>query len=208
MLAFRSIPAGVRERLGRGNAAVAFMRLGNGDEARAASELIGTEHRFVVSQLTDTIGTSVTDTRGDSYTSSSGTADSVAGSVSVGSSAGRSRGSGRSRQGGIGGFAPFGDFNRSASRDASYSVNESASASLTRGINTGTSWGVSLSTALGENASLGRTAQRSREFLVEAAELQRLPPSAVIVSYPSHRGPAVVLADVNPAIGSLATPSP
>jgi len=207
VLAFRSIPANVRERLGRGNAAVAFMRLGNGDDARAASELIGTEHRFVVSQLTDTVGTSLTDTWGDSYTSSSGTADSVADSVSIGSSAGRSRGSGRSRQGGFAGLAPFGDFNRSASRDASCSVNESESLSLTRGINTGTSWGISLSRALGENASLGRTAQRSREFLVEAAELQRLPPTAVIVSYPSQHGCAVVLADANPAIGSLPTVS-
>jgi hypothetical protein len=207
VLAFRSIPASVRERLGRGNAAVAFMRLGNGDDARAASELIGTEHRFVVSQLTDTVGTSLTDTWGDSYTSSSGTADSIADSVSVGSSAGRSRGSGRSRQGGIAGLAPFGDFNRSASRDFSYSVNESESVSLTRGINTGTSWGISLSRALGENASLGRTAQRSREFLVEAAELQRLPTTAVIMSYPSQRGSAVVLADANPGIGSLPTAS-
>jgi len=203
VLAFRSIPANVRERLGRGNAAVAFMRLGNGDDARAASELIGTEHRFVVGQITDTAGTSLTDTWGDSYTSSSGTADSVAESVSVGSNAGRSRGSGRGRQGGIAGFAPFGDFNCSSSRDSSYSVNESESVSLTRGINAGTSWGVSLSRALGENSSRGRTAQRSREFLVEAAELQRLPASAVIVSYPSQHGRAVVLADANPAIGSL-----
>jgi len=200
VLAFRSIPASVRERLGRGNAAVAFMRLGNGDDARAASELIGTEHRFVVSQITDTVGTSLTDTWGDSYTSTFGTADSVAGSVSVGLTEGGSRGRGHGRQGG---FAPFGDFNSSSSRDSSYSVSDSESVSLTAGINEGTSWGVSLSRALGENASLGRTAQRSREFLVEAGELQRLPPSAVIVSYPSPSGPAVVLADANPAIITL-----
>jgi hypothetical protein len=199
VLAFRSIPAGVRERLGRGNAAVAFMRLGNGDEARAASELIGTEHRFVVSQITDTVGTSLTDTWGDSYTSTVGTADSVAGSLSVGRNAGGSRGRGRSR----GGLAPFGDFNASSSRDSNYSVSESDSVSLTEGINTGTSWGSSLSRALGENASLGRTAQRSREFLVEGDELQRLPPTAMIVSYPSGAGRTVVLADANPAISTL-----
>ncbi len=199
VLAFGSIPAGVRERLGRGHAAVAFMRLGNGDEARAASELIGTEYRFVVSQITDTVGTSLTDTWGDSYTSTAGTADSVAGSLSVGRTAGGSRGRGRSQ----GGLAPFGDFNASSSRDSNYSVSESDSVSLTEGINTGTSWGISLSRALGENASLGRTAQRSREFLVEADELQRLPPSAMIVSYPSGAGRTVVLADANPAIGTL-----
>ena len=171
VLAFRSIPASVRERLGRGNAAIAFMRLGNGDDARAASELIGTEHRFVVGQLTDTVGTSVTDTWGESYTSTVGTSDSLADSFSASTSSGSSRGRGRGRHG----FAPFGDFNSSSSRDRSFSVSESDSVSLTAGINSGTSWGLSLSRALGENASLGRTAQRSREFLVEADELQRLP---------------------------------
>jgi hypothetical protein len=203
VLAFRSIPPSVRARLGRGNAAVAFMRLGNGDDARAASELIGTEHRFVVSQITDTVGTSLTDTWGGNYTSTVGTADSVATSYSAGTTDGSSRGRGRSQ----GGLAPFGDFNSSASRDSSYSVSESDSVSLTEGINSGTSWGVSLSRALGENASLGRTAQRSREFLVEADELQRLPPSAMIVSYPSRSGRSVVLADANPAIITLPSAS-
>jgi hypothetical protein len=61
VLAYRTIPGPVRQRLGRGNAAVAFMRLGNADDAKAASEQIGTEHRFVISQLTDTVGLTVTD---------------------------------------------------------------------------------------------------------------------------------------------------
>jgi hypothetical protein len=202
VLAYRSIPVQVRERLGRGNAAIAFMRLGNGADARAASELIGTEHRFVVGQLTDTVGTSLTDTWGDSYTSTVGTADSVADSVSVSQSTGGSRGRGLSRQGR---FAPFGDFTGSSSRDSNYSVAESDSVSLTEGISSSTSWGLSLSKALGENASLGRTAQRSREFLVEADELQRLPPTAAIISYPASSGQVVVLADANPAIVTLPT---
>jgi hypothetical protein len=200
VLGYRSAGEQVRERLGRGNAAIAFMRLGNGADARAASELIGTEHRFVVGQLTDTVGTSYSDTWGDSYTSTVGTSDSVADSTSVSESAGHSRGRGRSRQDR---FAPFGDFTGSSSRDTSYSMSESGSVSLTEGISSGTSWGLSLSRALGENASLGRTTQRSREFLVEADELQRLPPSAVIVSYPGPSGRTVVLADANPAIGTL-----
>jgi hypothetical protein len=202
ILAFRSIPASVRGRLGRGNAAVALMRLGNGDEARAASELIGTEHRFVVSQLTDAVGTSLTGTWGGSYVSSSGTADSLSGSASSGSSASRSRSRGRLRR-----SAPFGDFNLSSSRESGLSANESESVSLTTGVSTGTSWGMSLSAALGENATLGRTVQRSRELFVEATQLQRLPVTAVIVSYPSPHGRAAVLADVNPAIGALPTGS-
>lgn len=201
VLGYRSIPATARERLGRGNAAIAFMRLGNGDDARVASELIGTEYRFVVGQLTDTVGTSVTDTWGDSYTSTVGTADSVADSLSVSLNRGESTGRGRSYQGG---FAPFGDFSRSLSGDSNYSIGRQGSVSLTEGINSGTSWGLSLSRALGENASLGRTAQRSREFLVEAAELQRLPPSGAIVSYPAPTGRTVLFIDTNPAIVALA----
>jgi hypothetical protein len=199
VLAFRSMPASVRERLGRGNAVTAFMRLGNGDDARAASELIGTEHRFVVGQLTDMVGTSLTDTCGDSYTSTVGTSESVADSVTDARSSGGSRGRGRGRQG----FAPFGDFNTSSSRDSNYSVSLSGSVSLTEGINTGTSWGVNTSRALGENASVSRTAQRSRELLVEPDELQQLPPSAMIVSYPSPDGRVVRLADANPALMTL-----
>ncbi len=77
VLAYRSLPGHVRARLGRGNAAVAFMRLGNADDARVASEQLGTEHRFVIAQLTDTVGASVTDTAGQAYTSTVGTASSV-----------------------------------------------------------------------------------------------------------------------------------
>src|SRR5262249_507779 len=68
LLGYRSIPAHVRDRLGRGDSAVAFMRLGNAADARLAADQIGTEHRFVVSQLTDTVGASVSDTAGDSAT--------------------------------------------------------------------------------------------------------------------------------------------
>jgi hypothetical protein len=200
VLGYRSLGGVARERLGRGNAAIAFMRLGNGDDAKVASELIGTEHRFVVGQLTDTVGSSVTDTWGASYTSTVGTADSIADSVSYGRSRGGSRGRGRSYQGG---FAPFGDVSRSSSGDRNYSVSEQSSVSLTEGINSGTSWGLSLSRALGENVSVGRTAQRSREFLVEPDELQRLPPSAAIISYPAPSGRTVLFADTNPAIGGL-----
>jgi hypothetical protein len=200
IVAYRSLPAHVRERLGRGNAAIAVMRLGNGDEARAASDLIGTEHRLVLGQLTSTAGVSSTGTWGASDTVTSGTADSVTGSYSVTGSEGVSRGRGRGHQGGAG---PFGDFSRSSSRDASYSVSESGSGSRTEGVNAGTSEGSSYSAALGESLSLARTVQRSRELLVEPGELQQLPPTAMIVSYPAPGGRKVVLADVNPEIGAL-----
>jgi hypothetical protein len=202
VLAYKSIPGHVRERLGRGNAAVAFMRLGNAADAKAASEHIGTEHRFVLSQFTDTVGTSVTDTTGDSYTSTAGTSDSVARSTSSTETSGRSRGRGASHDSS---FLPLRPGTRSRSKDASHSVGTSESESLTESINSSTAWGVSTSKAATGSDSQARTVQRSREFLVEQHELQQLPPSAMIVTYSSAGGRRVVAADANPGIFGLPT---
>ncbi|MFI6602811.1 hypothetical protein ACIBHX_41725 [Nonomuraea sp. NPDC050536] len=59
VLTYRSLTPAVRERLGRGHAAVAFMRLGNAEDARVASEHVGTEHRLELAQLTETISASI-----------------------------------------------------------------------------------------------------------------------------------------------------
>nr|WP_236667999.1 hypothetical protein [Nonomuraea sp. K271] len=59
VLTYRSLTPTVRERLGRGHAAVAFMRLGNAEDARVASEHVGTEHRLELAQLTETISASL-----------------------------------------------------------------------------------------------------------------------------------------------------
>jgi hypothetical protein len=201
VLAYRSLPPHVRGRLGRGNAAVAFMRLGNADDARAASEQIGTEHRFVVAQLTDTVGSSVTDTAGQAYTSTVGTASSAAVSRSASQSSGHSGGRGRSWAG----SSPFAPRTASVHGETSQSAGTSDSVSLTEGINRGTAWGRQTALAVGVNRSLAQASQRSREFLVEQHELQQLPPSAVIVSYASPAGRRVVLADANPGILGLPT---
>ncbi len=201
VLAYRSLPPHVRDRLGRGNAAVAFMRLGNAGEAKAASEQIGTAHRFVVSQLTDTVGDSVSDTASYSYTSTVGTADSVAVSASATQSSGRGRGHGRSWSG-FGAFAP-----RSASghQESNWSEGFSESWSWTGGRNASSAWGLQTARAVAATASAARTRQRSREFLVEQHELQQLPPSGMIVSYASPAGRRVVFADANPGILTLPT---
>jgi hypothetical protein len=201
VLTYRSLPAHVRERLGRGNAAVAFMRLGNADDARAASEQIGTEHRFVVSQLTDTVGDSVSDTGSFSYTSTVGTADSVAASASASQGHGGGRGHGQSWSG-LGAFAP-----RTASghQESSWSEGISESLSWTGGHNASTAWGLQTARAVAASTSAARTSQRSREFLVEQHELQQLPPSAMIVSYASAAGRRVVFADANPGLLALPT---
>jgi len=202
VLAYRSIPAGVRERLGRGNAAVAFMRLGNAADAKAASEQIGTEHRFMLSQLTDTVGTSVTDTAGDSYTSTVGTSGSLAQTSSVTDTSGRSQARGAS---GDSGFLPLGRESRSRSSDSSHSAGYTESVAITEGISDSTAWGISTTRAAGDSQARARAMQRSREFLVEQHELQQLPPSAMIVSYAGPGGRRVVAADANPGIFSLPT---
>lgn len=71
VLTYRSLTPAVRERLGRGHAAVAFMRLGNAEDARVASEHVGTEHRLELAQLTETVSNTV-NTTGGFYTSTVG----------------------------------------------------------------------------------------------------------------------------------------
>jgi hypothetical protein len=199
VLAYRSMPPHVRQRVGRGNAAVAFMRLGNAEDAKAASEQIGMAHRFVVSQLTETVGTSVTDTWGGSYTSTVGDSSSTATSTSDSES--RSTGAGSSSPSGAVGLPLAGGGSRSAQSGTSRGTSESAS--LTTGISTSTAWGVSTSRAAGDSESLARSLQRSRELVVEPSELQRLPVTAMIVSHGAGAGRRVLLADANPAIGAL-----
>jgi hypothetical protein len=196
VLAYRSIPPHVRQRLGRGNAAVAYMRLGNAEDAKAASEQLGTEHRFVLSQLTETIGLTVTDTTAGTYTSTTGTVSSVADSWSTSEGSTRGTGSGWTGQG------PWpASFSRSA--QAGTSRGSGVSESVSEGINASTAWGITTSTATGDSESLALALQRSREFLVEQHQLQQLPVSAMIITYAGPAGRQVVMADANPGIGGL-----
>jgi hypothetical protein len=200
VLAYRAIPAHVRQRLGRGNAAVAYMRLGNAEDAKAASEQLGTEHRFVLSQLTETVGLSVTDTTAGTYTSTAGSVSSVAGSWSTSEGSTRGTGSGWTGQGGVAGPWPA-SFSRNVQAGQSRSTGESESVST--GISTSTAWGMTTSTATGDSESLAFALQRSREFLVEQHQLQQLPASAMIITYAGATGRQVVMADANPGIGTL-----
>jgi len=200
VLAYRAVPPHVKQRLGRGNAAVAFMRLGNAEDARAASEQLGTEHRFVLSQLTETVGVSVTDTTAGTYTSTTGSVSSLATSRSASEGTARSTGHGRTAPGGV--VLPFpASSSRNVQASGSRSTGESESVSA--GISTSTAWGISTSQATGDSESLAFALQRSREFLVEQHELQQLPASAMIISYAGPAGRQVVLADANPGIGGL-----
>ncbi len=203
VLAYRCVAPHVKQRLGRGNAAVAFMRLGNAEDAKAASEQLGTEHRFVLSQLTETIGLSVTDTTASSYTSTTGSTSSLAESWSVTEGTTHGTGRGRTDQGVL--PLPVG-VSRNAQTSDSRSTGESESVST--GISTSTAWGMTTSKATGDSESLARALQRSREFLIEQHELQQLPASAMIVTYAGPGGRQVVLADANPGIGGLGAATP
>jgi len=204
VLAYRGIPPKVRQRLGRGNAAVAFMRLGNAEEAKAASEQIGTEHRFVLSQLTETIGVSVTDTTGSAYTSTTGSADSTATSWSRSEGSSRSTGHGRSDGSLL--LPSRASFSRSVQTGDSHSTSESESVSAS--VSTSTAWGMTTSKATGDSETLARALQRSREFLVEQHELQQLPASVMIITYAGPAGRQVVMADANPGLGALGAATP
>jgi hypothetical protein len=199
VLAYRAISPQVRQRLGRGNAAVAFMRLGNAEDAKAASEQLGTEHRFVLSALTETIGLSVTDTTTGSYTSTTGSVSSTATSWSTSEGTSRGSGHGHSDAGGL--LPSRATFSRSVQTGDSRSTGESDSVSA--GISTSTAWGMTTSKATGDSESLALAMQRSREFLVEQHQLQELPASAMIITYAGPAGRQVVMADANPGIGVL-----
>jgi hypothetical protein len=202
VLAYRSLTGQIGERIGRGNAAVAFMRLGNAEDAKVASEHIGTQHRFVLNQLTDTIGAAVTDTIGGSYVSTVGTSGSVSASAGTSETMGRSSGRGRSRESNL---MPLGDGAHTRSRDSSYAHGTSSGQSVTDAVSESTAWGVNTARAVGTNSSLARSSQRSREFLVEQHQLQHLPPSAMIITYSGENGRRVVMADTNPAILAFPT---
>jgi hypothetical protein len=204
VLAYRGIPPHVKQRLGRGNAAVAFMRLGNAEDAKAASEQLGTEHRFVLSQLTETIGVSVTDTTTSAYTSTTGSVSSAAASWSQ--SEGLSRSTGHGHSDGSLLLPSRASFSRNVQTGDSQSISESESVST--GVSTSTAWGLTTSKATGDSESLALALQRSREFLVEQHELQQLPASAMIITYAGPAGRQVVMADANPGIGGLSAATP
>jgi hypothetical protein len=84
VLLFRHLRDASEETVGHGT--VAFMRLGNHDEARRAADFIGRQHRFLVTQLTRTLG--------GSDTHSYGQTESVGDTVST---SGLDRTQGRSR---------------------------------------------------------------------------------------------------------------
>ena len=184
VLACQGIPAPARPR--PGHAAVAFMRLAGADDAAAASEQLGRGQRFVLAQLTETIGAAVADTADGTYTSTAGT--STAGTSTAGTSTAGTSTGGTSTGG-------------TSTADAGSSDSEPVSAE----IRTSTGWGMATAKATADSESLARARPSSREFPADPDELQQLPASAMIISYAAAGGRPTVLIDVNPGIGGLGT---
>ncbi|MGH3452164.1 MAG: hypothetical protein ACRDQW_15875, partial [Haloechinothrix sp.] len=63
-------PYGDLERLAGTGGAVCIMKMYNHRDATVAAEFVGRGHRFVLSQLTEQVGTSFTDGGGDSFSAS------------------------------------------------------------------------------------------------------------------------------------------
>ena len=197
VLAYRNIPEPIRSRLGRGNAVTAFMRLADAEDARAASEQLGAGHRFVLAQLTETIGGSVADTADGTYASTAAAAGSPAVSPPAG---GLSRGEPRPGEPSPGEPSP-GEPSPREPRPGEPRISESEPVSAA--IRTSTGWGMATAKAMADSETLTQARPRSREFPADPDELRQLPASAMIVSYAAPGGRQLVLADANPGIGGL-----
>ena len=188
MLAYRGLPAPAPPRLGRGNnAIVAFMRLAGAEDARAACEQLGTGHRFALAPLTETIGGSVADTAGGAYTS---TARARARSPTRHRTASHLAAAAASccRRGRVPG--------RRCARHRRERGGQRADRDEYRVGHGDRQGGAGRRIARGGPAALPR-------IPAGPDELQQLPASAMIVSYPGPAGRQAVLADVNPGIGGL-----
>jgi hypothetical protein len=188
VLMYRSIAPHVRERLGRGHAAVGFMRLGNAEDARIAAEHIGVERRLLVAGITDTAGEAVADLKSGPYASTvayarARDADALTDPV----------------------WSPLPD---PAEDDEA----------LAHGISTSTPWGRSVVEAAGSGEADGEHAvtpalgasarpngRGSRELLVEQHQMQELPPTAMVFTHATANGRRILLVDANPGIMTLPT---
>ncbi len=73
ILLFKNLSADAERLIGTGDSAAIFMRMGNAREATAAAEHIGKGFRFVLSQVTNQVGTGFTEGFANSYGEQDGT---------------------------------------------------------------------------------------------------------------------------------------
>lgn len=191
---FRNLRGDAENFLGRGVAG--FMRLGNATEAAHAADHIGREHKFVISQLTASLGGNETHTTGDTWGES--VSEGVNVSTSVGWSSNWNRGKSVSYRDSLL-FASDRSYNDSDGGGKSETVGEGRNSSNTR------NWSATRSFAEGSNWSNAHTKQRVQEYAVEPTVLQTLPDHAMLLVQPQRGQQAsVVSVEVDPAIVTLA----
>jgi hypothetical protein len=200
-LLFRRLRETSGEMLGGG--AVAFMRLGNHEDAAHAADFIGRDYKFVLSQVTKNVGGNESHT--DSDTEGTGDSDTINVSRSLGTSAnwGTTRSSGVTRSGG----GPFGLFaDRSTSTGNSRTRGGGTSETDTYGESRSLSrnWSSAYSFAEGTNWSDADTSQRVYEYAVEPVTLQHLPDHALLlIETRPEGGRKLTPVECDPAIVTL-----
>ncbi len=159
-----------------GGGAAAFMRLGHHGEAEQAAAYIGRQHRFVLSNVTASLGGSdtqtITETEGQTVTDT----------IHIGGRAGWTghvprRGPGK----------PGGDESRRRSRSRSVARN----------------WSTARSWAESTNWSNAAASQRVYEYAVEPTVLQNLPDQALLLVTRGSGGPVLRSVECDPAIVTL-----
>ena len=158
-----------------GGGAAAFMRLGHHGEAEQAAVYIGRQHRFVLSNITASLGGSDTQT----LTETEG--QSVTDTIHIGG-----------RTGWKGGLQPRG---LRTPRDESR--RHSRSRSVSRNWSTARSWAEST------NWSNAAASQRVYEYAVEPAVLQNLPDQALLLVTRGSGGPVLTSVECDPAIVTM-----
>ncbi|MBE1490625.1 hypothetical protein [Plantactinospora soyae] len=171
-----------------GGGTVGFMRLGNHEEARQAAEFIGHNHKFVLSQVTRSLGGNETHTVGDTEGGSETEGHSTTNTTTTGTSSGG--GSSSSFGGGGGTSSNWG-------RSKSWSRSETKSWSVSR------NWSQTRSVAEGTNWNNAAAAQRVYEYTVEPRALQDLPDYAMVVVRRDDDGAAVIPVECNPDIVTM-----
>lgn len=193
VLLFRHLREASLHALGGG--AVAFMRLGNHEEATRAADFVGRQHKFVLSQLTRTQGGNEThgetDTEGRAETESLniGTVNTSFRNWGRGGSSGHSSGEG-------GGSSSYGS-------NWSRGGGSSTSTSRTQGWSTTRNWSHAESWTAGTNWADATTDQRVYEYAVEPSVLQHLPDHALLLVESRPGGPVPVPVECDPAIITL-----
>lgn len=194
-LMFRHLRKSATEVMGGG--AVGFMRLGNTAEANQAADYIGRQHRFVLTQLTRTLGGNEThttgDTDGESYTAG------INVSNSVGWTKGKNTGTSRSER-----VHQFFDENASESRSTGTNTGKTTTETYGDNRSWARNWSRSRSYAEGTNWSDAESRSRVYEYAVEPTQLQHLPDHAMLLVHSDGSGsPVLVPVELDPAIVTL-----